>query len=184
MAYSPDEEEDPKKELSDQQTRSAVNASRFLSAWANPPGTDDNGKIDIETLSGWIADVRQLAKERRYLSSCDYALGGLLGRFVGPEPTGAAWPPAEICHILEELNSQDMDDSFYSSIRYGRGFVSRSMNEGGVQERKLAASFSKSAEGVGKQWPRTSGILRTIADSYEKNAIREDSEVKRRDLGL
>lgn len=184
MAYRPDEAKEPEKDLSDQQTRSAVNASRFLSMWANPPGTDDNGKIDIETLSGWIADARLRAKERGYLSSCDYTLGGLLGRFVGPEPTGEAWPPAEICRILEELNSRDMDDSFCSSICYGRGVISRSMNEGGAQERKLAASFSKSAEGVGKQWPRTSGILRIIAESYEKNAIREDSEVKRRDLEL
>ncbi|MBU4593231.1 MAG: hypothetical protein KUA36_16490 [Desulfomicrobium sp.] len=183
MAYRPDDAEEQKK-LSDQETRVAVNASRFLSTWANPPGTDDNGKIDIDTLSGWIADVRQLAKDRGYFSSCDYALGGLLGRFVGPEPTGETWPPAEICRILEGLNSRDMDESFYSSIRYGRGVVSRSMNEGGAQERKLAASFNKCAERVGKQWPRISGVLRTIAESYEKNAIREDSEVKRRDLGL
>jgi hypothetical protein len=54
--------------------------------------------------------------------------------------------------------------------------TSRVPNEGGRQERKLAAGYSRSAEAFASKYPRTTCVLREIASAYERDARTEDDE--------
>lgn len=47
-----------------------------------------------------------------------------------------------------------------------------------LTRRELAAEYSREAKRMGSQWPRTATILRTLADSYEMEARKEDEEAK------
>lgn len=54
-----------------------------------------------------------------------------------------------------------------------RGVYSKSVDEGGVQERKLAEQ-SRSWASVMPSYPRTLGLLTEIADSWKRQAEQED----------
>ena len=55
----------------------------------------------------------------------------------------------------------------------------RSLDDGGAQERALAAQHRASADRVSDRWPRTGALLRQIADHFEEWARREDDQSER-----
>lgn len=59
-----------------------------------------------------------------------------------------------------------------------RGVTSRGVYDGGDQERPLAAQYRVWATAV-EAWPRTSRLLRELADDYERDARREDERAER-----
>ena len=61
-----------------------------------------------------------------------------------------------------------------------RGPTWRGANDGGDQERELAAQYRRFAEGTRLDWPRTSGLLDRIAQYYDSEAQRMDEDVERR----
>ena len=65
-----------------------------------------------------------------------------------------------------------------------RGATSRSLTDGGEQERMLAADFRQRAAGFRDSYPRVARILNAMAESYEADARREDREAERRRRGL
>ena len=55
----------------------------------------------------------------------------------------------------------------------------RSPDDGGAQERQLAAQHREWADRVSDRWPRTGALLRQIADHFEEWARREDDQSER-----
>ena len=62
-------------------------------------------------------------------------------------------------------------------VHNARGVVTRSLDEGGAQERELSAKYRSWAERLVFDYPYVASILERIADGYERDAEREDSEV-------
>jgi len=54
--------------------------------------------------------------------------------------------------------------------------------EGGIQERKLAEDYAKMSKEMRIKWPRTAAMLRTIAESYDRDAKREDLHAELNEL--
>ncbi len=52
------------------------------------------------------------------------------------------------------------------------------MDEGGKQERELAAKYHQQVDEIKYTWPRTSAMLGRMAESYKRDADREDLEVE------
>ena len=52
--------------------------------------------------------------------------------------------------------------------------TTRGIFDGGTHERQKAAQFREWADKVSKDWQRTSRLLREIAESYERDGLRED----------
>jgi hypothetical protein len=50
--------------------------------------------------------------------------------------------------------------------------------EGGQQERALGARYRQWAQQTAGDWPRTSRALRGLAESYEREAQREDARAE------
>jgi hypothetical protein len=59
--------------------------------------------------------------------------------------------------------------------------VSKSLREGGAQERELVTRYAGYSQAMTDKWPRTAAMLRQIAAFYEGDAARSDTEVDLRD---
>ena len=81
---------------------------------------------------------------------------------------------------LQAIASPDVATGFEIGVRNARGVHRRGLDEGGVQERALSAKYRAYAERLTFDYPYVANILERIAEAYDWEAEREDSEVLRR----
>ena len=82
--------------------------------------------------------------------------------------------------IIEDVGSRELERGVRLGKRNSRGVTSRGVYDGGDQERALAKGFLEWAAITGARWPRTTRLLRELADSYEREARRMDLEAEAR----
>ncbi len=173
-----DEEE---KELPDElKKQRAEYAFELLCSWRTIPGSDDTGKINYQKLKNWVDKARKLCKEQDRLEVCDDHIGQVFAYAVAD--SNGNWPPEEICKIMEEIGSKRLSNGFIAGIRNKRGVVTKSLFEGGNQERMLAKQYEEYSNKLADKYPKVSAILRKIAEGYKNEARREDKESERRGL--
>ena len=56
------------------------------------------------------------------------------------------------------------------------------MFEGGQQERELSKNYKQWSKKMAGKWPRTSKVLKFLADMLDRDAKREDVDSELRDL--
>ena len=149
-----------------------VNAEELLDC----PGTDSEGKEDAEELLDWIAEARRLCAEHGRVEIGDQKIGELLSK-APPEEDGS-WPCLPVCKAMEKIASQHIGKGFNIGVFNGRGVVSRGIDEGGTQERNLAAKYRGWAQQRAFDYPYVSSVLERIAADYDQEATREDTEVE------
>ncbi|MGC6584108.1 HigA family addiction module antitoxin [Paenibacillus sp. Dod16] len=172
-----DEGEDPtewKIENPEQRAAVAAAAHRLLEQITNIPGTDVNGKIDAEALIAWLTEVRRLCREFGRAEIGDHCLGQLLAKT--PVGESGLWPCEAVCEAMEGIASPEIGRGFYIGVHNSRGVHWR--NEGGEQERELAAKYHTLAERLYFDYPYVGRVLEEIAESYEHEARWQDSEAK------
>jgi hypothetical protein len=146
------------------------------------PGKRADGSIDGEELKRWVLEVRRLAAASDRAAAADITIGGWLSD-CEPESDGT-WPPSVIAEVLDEYQHEDLRRGFYTGVLNNRGVTSRSMGEGGAQERALAARFTERAAVVATRYPRIAETLISVAKHYEHDARREDDEANLRSEGF
>lgn len=146
------------------------------------PGSGADGSIDGYELKRWVIEVRRLAAESDRVAATDVTIGEWLSD-CHPDG-GGTWPPSVIAEVLDDEHHEDLRRGFCTGVLNNRGVTSRSMEEGGVQERALAARFSERASAVALRYPRLAEALDSIAKRYEHYARREDDEANLRREGL
>lgn len=57
-----------------------------------------------------------------------------------------------------------------------RGIVSKSLREGGEQERELAKRYAEHSEAIKYEWPATATALRKVASGYTDEARSGDDD--------
>ncbi len=90
------------------------------------------------------------------------------------EREGLSWPPDIVCEIVEERQSESLENALFDGQINGRGVIVRDVKSGGQRERERAAAYRDRATEVSVRWPRTAAVLRRLADWYEADAKRED----------
>ena len=95
-------------------------------------------------------------------------------------PTGedGIWPAEPVRDMIERIGSQELENGFLIGRLNSRGVTSRGVYDGGQQERDLAAQYREWSTITASKWPRTSRILRSVSDSYERDARRQDAEAE------
>ncbi|WP_165225252.1 helix-turn-helix domain-containing protein [Aquisphaera insulae] len=151
----------------------ALNGFRLLRAWRAIPGQTENGTVDERKLIDWIHRARELACERDLLKVCDERIGEVFSH--APSETDGAWPCLSVRDVIEEIDTDEVVNGFHIGILNNRGIVRKSLNEGGQQERDLAAKYRAWAKQCDLDWPRTARALHRVADAYEEDARREDA---------
>jgi len=119
---------------------------------------------------------------RLRLSDLDRADIGdeLIGQTFAHAPVDAdgIWPPVPVRDLIESIGSRNLENGTITGRLNSRGVTWRGVYDGGSQERTLAEQYKQWSLGVQVQWPRTARILRAIAESYERDAVREDERAQ------
>ncbi|MNW59896.1 hypothetical protein D3C74_378490 [compost metagenome] len=86
------------------------------------------------------------------------------------------WPCEAVCEAMEGIASPEIEKGFHIGVYNSRGAHWR--DEGGKQERELAAKYLTIAERLYFDYPYVGRILRGIAQTYEHEARWQDSKAK------
>jgi len=156
----------------------ASNAWHLLQQWQIVPGSDEvGGAIDESQLRQWIHQAREVALEVRRQEVADNYIGQVFAHARGDED--GTWPTQPVRNAIEEIASPDLEDGVRTGIYNKRGVWSRSLTEGGRQERDLSKTYRAYEALIRERWPRTAAVLRTIAEGYEIEARGHDEEAER-----
>jgi hypothetical protein len=147
----------------------------LLSAFKTVPGLKDEG-IDVDALHSWVSQARALAVEKGLEDMCDERIGTVPAH-APISPGESHWPPAAICNVIESVAAEHIERGFEIECFNKRGVYSKAFGEGGGQERTLAAKYQAWADLAG-QFPRTSAMLSSIAQSWLNSAAREDTRAE------
>ena len=181
--YEPKNEEYRKKkeELPEElRVQRAHLAWELLYSWKTVPGSNKRGKIYYQKLRAWIVKSRELCRKQDRLESCDIRIGEILAYAISDEEGN--WPPEEVCRVIDNITSKELEEGFVIGVRNRRGIITKSPFEGGNQERELVEHYRTAAKRLAIKFPRTSAILKEIALGYEIDAKREDEDVQRREI--
>jgi hypothetical protein len=153
----------------------AAQAWWLLSEWKSPPGVGRDGAVDADALVAWVHRARELAAEAKRTLPADSKIGAVL-RHVPPGADGF-WPHEVVRDLLEEIQSDELENGMAIEVVNSRGVVMRGPN-GGEQEREIAATHEAAARALSTRWPRTASMLTTLAAEYEEEARRHDVDAR------
>ena len=154
----------------------AIAASSLLDQIERIPGTESEGTVNAEKLLDWIEEARRLCAEHGRVEIGDQKIGELLSKAPAEEDGG--WPCLPVCKAMERITSQQIGDGFEIGVLNDRGVHWRGLDEGGAQERELAAKYRNWAKQRASDYPYVSSVLERIAARYDQEAKVEDTEVK------
>ena len=143
------------------------------------PGRTVDGVVDYEALTAWVNAARRLCAERGRGGIGDDLIGQLLSR--APVGDDGIWPCEPVRELLEQVATPDMGNGFTVGTHNRRGVTSRGAFDGGGQERTLVEGYRRQANEIAARWPTTAGLLRRIAESYEREAQGHDRDAEERD---
>ena len=101
---------------------------------------------------------------------------------LGDVPCDEKYPIDILGRIIEKLNNDVVDEHVKIRIFNSRGVVTRAYNEGGVQERALAAKYDKIKKQAQLLYPRMAKIFNNLNKGYSAEASREDENAYMMDL--
>ena len=168
----------PEWHTEDTEKRAALGSAayRLLGRISRVPGTGDGDDIDAETLSQRVIEARRLCAEYGRARVGDQYIGQILSR--APADEDGVRPCPAVCEVMERVRSQDIASGFAIGIFNSRGVVGRAIGEGGKQERELAENYRSWARQRSPYYPFVGSILASIADDYDRQALREDDEAR------
>jgi len=167
--------------IDEQAKQRAQRAWRLLREWRRIPGTQaDNKSVNSTELRAWVETARQKATAADRLEVCDVTIGEVLAR-SGYEPNGS-WPMIAIRDLIDAIDSPRLERGFANGALGRRGTYSKTLGEGGGQERNQAAAYERHAESCRTRWPRTAAVLMRVANVYRQQARQEDQEAQRADF--
>jgi hypothetical protein len=177
--YRSDKEEDNALEPSvEDQTRARL-ALELLESWEKVPGLGEDGKIIPEQIKTWVEQAREACLTSGRGAIGDQEIGKILA--YAPADSNCIWPDVSVRELIEEISSKDLEAGIAIGIYNKCGVWTKSLSEGGRQERELAGTYLQHATAIADEYPRTASLLRRIAHSYTADAHREDIHAELRD---
>lgn len=168
-----------KKGEVDKQTESRARVSySLLSHFSKLPGQTSTS-INVAALNYWIDEVRRLGRETDREEVTDSYVGRILAH--APSDVDGGWPHRVVRDQIERLGSPDIERAIQVERFNMRGAHWRQPYDGGGQERELARINNENAK-LAAAWPRTSALLRAIAENWEEDAKRMDIDAAQRKL--
>jgi len=171
-------EHDEPKELDEKERRQTRAAYQLLESWRSLPGTTADGTVDQARLTSWVRTARELlaAADRRKIGDIQ------IGHVLGNSPTGedGLWPHEAVREAIETDGSPEITRGVGNKVYNSRGVVTKSLDEGGAQERELTARYARYASAMADRWPQTAAMLRDIVRFYDRDGVRSDDDVELR----
>ncbi|SDE70566.1 hypothetical protein SAMN02799630_06115 [Paenibacillus sp. UNCCL117] len=144
----------------------------LLNEWEAVPGVSADGNLNGQYLREWITIAREYCSAVGRGAVADVQIGQVLA--YSPFGTDDLWPHEEVRNIIETIQSEALEDGFHTGTYNKRGTISKDLDEGGIQERRLAEQYKEYADAFEGKWIRTAAILRRLYEGYLREADRED----------
>lgn len=170
----------PENMTKEQTETVAKNARKVLETWYLIPGVQEDGSVNENDLNKWVEDARKLAESKSYLRACDLKLAEVLSRV--PSDNDGMWPHVALRNTLEKVRSSLLDEHIPYALYNSRGVRSRSLLDEDEQERKLVEIYHEWAKATKVKWPRTSKVLKSLANMLDNDAKRENVDMELRDI--
>ncbi|MGK5062781.1 HigA family addiction module antitoxin [Janthinobacterium sp. LB3P112] len=170
-----DRAEDPPefKVDADKAKATAERGYKLIQALKRIPGSDEHGDVHFDRLAKWVGIVRKSCAELSRGGIADLMLGELLAS--APAGKDGTWPCEAVRRVMEDIQSEDMMRGAHTGVYNSRGVHTR--GPGGDQERQLADKYRTLAKQIRASSPYVaSELLLKLADTYEREATREDTE--------
>ena len=175
-------ENEGRKESSEEEQRRGNTAYQVLDSWKSMPGLSKEGAVDVAALRDWTTRVMALSADQGRPTVGARHVGQVLSH--GPHGADGAWPHEAVRDVIEKLENPDVESGFRMGRFNSRGVITRSLTEGGRQERELADQYVTWIAQMRDRWPRTAAILASLEASYRTEARREDDETDLRNDGM
>lgn len=163
---------EPQRALNKEEQDHATHAYWVLHEWRGVPGGSDDGHLDAEAMHRWVVEARLMFSEVDRSDIGDELIGQALARC--PAGDDGVWPATPVRDLVEAIGSHEIESGLVTGKFNSRGVTTRSPFDGGRKERDLARQFDDWSKITRSTWPRTARLLRSIAESYEEDARRED----------
>lgn len=170
-------EGEEKREPTAAAKRFANRSWEILHDWKNIPGQLLDGTIDSDKLQEWVRAARFAFEESGHVSVGDEQIGEILS--ASPYGADGIWPVEAVREIIEATGSVRLETGLQIGLFNRRGVSSRSPYEGGTQERALQEKYHQMSVALAPKWRRTSRVLGATAESYGRDARREDEDAER-----
>ncbi|RNB53509.1 hypothetical protein EDM57_19640 [Brevibacillus gelatini] len=144
----------------------------LIKSWKQVPGLGDDNSIDYDFLCQWVKEARERCTQLGRRKYADSAIGRILA--YAPIDKDGIWPHQAVRELIEQMQNSDIERSIEIGIYNKRGVFTKSIGEGGLQERELASKYYDYAHTLESKWIRTASILRRVAEKYEAEARSED----------
>lgn len=158
-------------EISEERRAKARLGYQMLQSMKSLPGFTESGH-DEDALRSWIAEARALSKEADRATIADQQIGQMLAHAPLDAEDGA-WPARPVRKVIEENASDEIERGIAIARFNMRGPFVKPLYEGGKEERALAAQYREWGHAAAR-WPRTSRLLRQIAEDWERHAEQAD----------
>lgn len=141
------------------------------------PGIRD-GSVDRTAFEHWVTSVRKIARKQDRAEVTDI----LIGQWLSKAPTDAdgTWPSLVVRDLLDRDDGDRLRNGFSTGVMNNRGVTSRAHDEGGEQERVLAARYRRFTESLHISHPRVAEMLQQLAEFYEREGKRADASARLR----
>ena len=149
--------------------RLAVNPHELLGALKRLPGRNESGEIVKDRLLKWVGDVRDGCRRSGRLGIGDDRIGTLLSK--SPNGKDGIWPAEPVRDALEEFYSEELSRGFQIGLHNAKN---SHFGFGGDQEREIEREYREWAKRIQYSHPRTSQILRELADYFSHLATHYD----------
>ncbi|HUZ95031.1 MAG TPA: hypothetical protein VMU57_08970 [Edaphobacter sp.] len=167
--------EKERKDISVERRVKARFGYQMLQSMKSLPGFTEDGQ-DVNFLRNWIAEARDLAKKEDREVITDQQIGQMLA-YAPTDAKDSTWPARPVRDVIEECASDEIERGISISRFNMRGVFRKAMYEGGGEERAFAAQYRTWA-GASASWPRTCGMLRRIAEDWERRAEQADTRAE------
>lgn len=170
-------DDEPRRSLTAGEKAFAHLSFSVLQNWHTLPGLDTDGTIDGAHLTAWVRGARLAFSDSNRVAIGDEQIGQVLAS--SPVGTDGVWPAEPVREIIENIGNARLDTGLHIGKINKRGVTSRGIFDGGDLERELEKKYREMASAISTRWPRTARVLRGIADDYQQEARRHDSEAER-----
>ena len=130
-------------------------------------------EIDVNYLEKWINIVRKECSNKNRCELGDSYIGELLSH--SPIGSDGVWPHESVRHIVELIENHEIERGIKTGLYSGRGSISRSVREGGKQERDLSNMYREYVNKLRHKWPRTAAMLISISEEFYHEGSMEDT---------
>jgi hypothetical protein len=162
-------------EITHERRQRARLAYSLLQSMKTVPGFSA-GVGDVTHLRAWLSEARRMSKDADRAIIADQQIGQVLA-YAPFDAEDGAWPAKSIRDVIEDVADDQIELGIAISRFNQRGAFTKSLFDGGAQERGIAEQYREWSQAA-RGWPRTSSLLRRIAEDWDRHAKRADSEAE------